>query len=144
MTLKLLVESPNGLRTMLPSFFKFSVEYLKSFNFINIKAIAWSKTIVLHPFDIHYRAVQDLGFYETRRILKFSFKHCLMKEIEIFFNLAWTGLYNIYFIISFKTFFYFLSDNLIYSASFHEISCIKQFFLLKWYLNDIFWFKQSR
>ncbi len=31
-----------------------------------------------------YGAVQDHGFYKMRWILKFSFKHCLMNEIEIF------------------------------------------------------------
>jgi hypothetical protein len=31
-----------------------------------------------------YGAVQDLGFYKMRWILKFSFKHRLMNEIEIF------------------------------------------------------------
>ncbi len=31
-----------------------------------------------------YGAEQDLSFYETRWILKFSLKHCLMNEIEIF------------------------------------------------------------
>ncbi len=31
-----------------------------------------------------YRAVQDLSFYETRWILKFSFKYHLMNEIDIF------------------------------------------------------------
>ncbi len=37
-----------------------------------------------------YRVVRDLSFYETRRILKFSFKDGLMKEIGIFLNLTWT------------------------------------------------------
>ena len=31
-----------------------------------------------------YGAERDLSFYETRWILKFSLKHCLMNEIEIF------------------------------------------------------------
>jgi len=31
-------------------------------------------------------STEDLSFYETRWILKFSFKHCLMNEIEVFFN----------------------------------------------------------
>jgi hypothetical protein len=31
-----------------------------------------------------YGTVQDFSFYETRLILKFSFKHCLMKELKIF------------------------------------------------------------
>jgi hypothetical protein len=31
-----------------------------------------------------YGANGGLSFYETRWILKFSFKHCLMNEIEIF------------------------------------------------------------
>jgi hypothetical protein len=31
-----------------------------------------------------YRAVRDLRFYDMRWILKFSFKHHLMNEIEIF------------------------------------------------------------
>jgi hypothetical protein len=31
-----------------------------------------------------YGAVQDLSFYKTKWILKFSFKHCIMKEIKIF------------------------------------------------------------
>ncbi len=34
-----------------------------------------------------YIAVRDFSFYETRWILKFSFKHLLMNEIEIFLNL---------------------------------------------------------
>jgi hypothetical protein len=37
---------------------------------------------------IQYIAVQDPSFYETRWILKISFKHCLLNEIKIFFNLA--------------------------------------------------------
>jgi hypothetical protein len=35
-----------------------------------------------------YGAARDLSFYEMRWILKFSFKQCLMNEIEIFFNLG--------------------------------------------------------
>jgi hypothetical protein len=31
-----------------------------------------------------YQVVRDFSFYETRWILKFSFKHHLMNEIEIF------------------------------------------------------------
>jgi hypothetical protein len=31
-----------------------------------------------------YGVVQDLRFYEMRLILKFTFKHYLMNEIEIF------------------------------------------------------------
>ncbi len=31
-----------------------------------------------------YGVVQDLNFYDTRWILKFSLKHCLMNEFEIF------------------------------------------------------------
>jgi len=34
---------------------------------------------------IWYGAVPDLGFYEIRWILKFSFKHHLMNQIEIFY-----------------------------------------------------------
>ncbi len=34
------------------------------------------------------RAVRDLCFYKTRWILKFSFKHNLMNEIDIFLNMA--------------------------------------------------------
>jgi len=33
---------------------------------------------------MQYRAIRDLSFYEMRWIWKFSFKHCLMKEIKIF------------------------------------------------------------
>jgi hypothetical protein len=33
---------------------------------------------------IQYGVVQDLGFYEMRWILKFSFKHHLMTRFEIF------------------------------------------------------------
>jgi hypothetical protein len=35
-----------------------------------------------------YGAMHDLGYYETRWICKFSSKHRLMNEINIFFNLA--------------------------------------------------------
>ncbi len=31
-----------------------------------------------------YRVVRDLSFYVMRWILTFSFKHCLMNDIEIF------------------------------------------------------------
>ncbi len=34
-----------------------------------------------------YRAVRDLSFYEMRCVLKFSFKHRLMNEIDILKNL---------------------------------------------------------
>ncbi len=39
-----------------------------------------------------YRAVWGLSFYETRCFLKISFKHYLLNEIKIFFNLTLTSL----------------------------------------------------
>jgi hypothetical protein len=62
---------------------------------------------------IRYRAVLDLGFYKTVWILKISFKHHLMNEIEIFkfsLNELEQCLNDIYHIISFKAVFLLLKQ----------------------------------
>jgi hypothetical protein len=64
-------------------------------------------------------AVQDLGFYETRWILRFLFKHYLMNEIKFCLNeLEWC-LKNISQNISFKAVFAFLNGNLKEFRRFH-------------------------
>ncbi len=61
---------------------------------------------------IWYRSVRDLGFYEMRWILKFSFKHHLMNEINNFkicLNELKQYLNNISCIISVKAVFTYLA-----------------------------------